>query len=88
MISRILEQSGICTVGITNTPDLIRQTKAPRALAVKYPYGLPLGAPGNIETQRKIIIDAFNLLETDTEPRTIWELCYPLRKKWLADKSI
>jgi hypothetical protein len=39
----------------------------PRTVITHHPMGRPLGAPGDRETQRKVILSAFKLLETASE---------------------
>ncbi len=40
----------------------------PRTLAVEFPFGHTLGAPGDIPLQRKVLIEAWNALETIRTP--------------------
>ena len=50
--------------------------KPPRALLVKFARGSMLGEPGNVDRQRRIILDALKALQTMTVPGTITELPY------------
>jgi hypothetical protein len=52
--------------------------KPPRAMLVKFARGSMFGEPGNVDRQRRIILDALEALQTMTEPGTIQELPY----KW------
>jgi hypothetical protein len=49
-------------------PDITRAIRAPRALAVPYPLGYPLGEPGNIEMQRSILRELLRLCLRDDVP--------------------
>jgi len=51
---------------------ITEQVKPPRALAVHYPFGYPLGEPNNPSLQRKVISAALGLLQ-DKQPLPILE---------------
>lgn len=68
LIQRAVEAVGISTVSITLIEDITRRVKPPRALAVPYPFGHPLGEPNNPELQHAIIAEALALLADTTEP--------------------
>lgn len=67
LIQRAIEAAGIATVSITLVESIARQVKPPRALAVPFAFGHPLGAANNPELQHMLIKEALALL-TDTEP--------------------
>ncbi|RKU39001.1 hypothetical protein C6496_03685 [Candidatus Poribacteria bacterium] len=67
LIQRAVEAVGISTVSITLIEDITRRVKPPRALAVLYPFGHPLGEPNNPELQHAIIAEALALLADTTE---------------------
>ena len=48
--------------------------KIPRLVLTSHPMGRPLGAPGDRERQRDVMITAFKLLETATQGNSIVEL--------------
>jgi hypothetical protein len=50
-----------------------RQVKPPRALALRYPFGHPMGEAFNTAQQRAILLAALEALETITVPGTIAE---------------
>ena len=54
--------------------------KPPRAMLVKFARGSMFGEPGNVNRQRRIIMDALEALQTMTEPGTIQELPYRWKK--------
>ena len=59
--------------------------KPPRVAYVRFPFGQPLGEPGNANQQRVIIEDALHLLVHANEPGTVKELPYRWRREDYAD---
>ena len=55
--------------------------RPPRAALVRFPFGQPLGEPGNADQHRVIVEDALNLLLTASEPGTIRPLPYRWRRE-------
>jgi hypothetical protein len=49
-------------------PEITRRIRAPRALAVPYPLGFPLGRPHDAEGQRDVLRAALALLARDDVP--------------------
>jgi hypothetical protein len=72
------EEAGIPTISMGNMPDRMAYIKPPRALLVKFGRGSMFGEPGNVNRQRRIILDALDALKTITEPGSVRELPY----KW------
>lgn len=70
LIQSVIEKAGIPTVSITLLPEITRRVSPPRALAVDYPLGYPLGAPHEAELQTRIILAAFALLQEP--PREVY----------------
>ena len=60
------EEAGIATVCVSTGRDLTAQVKPPRAVFVNHPMGNNFGPPDDPEMQRRIMRDAFELLETET----------------------
>jgi hypothetical protein len=54
--------------------------KPPRALRVKFGRGSMFGEPGNVERQRRIVLDCLEALKTMDLPGTIGELPYQWRR--------
>ena len=54
--------------------------KPPRALLVKFARGSMFGEPGNVNRQRRIIMDALEALKTMTKPGSIKELPYQWKR--------
>jgi hypothetical protein len=65
LVQSALESRGVATVSLTVLPDITRRLMPPRALAVPFGLGEPLGRPNDPALQRRIIEAAFALL-----PRT------------------
>jgi hypothetical protein len=53
--------------------------RLPRALVTRHLMGRPLGAPGDTERQRRVLLAALQLLEEATEGGTIVEFPDPYR---------
>ncbi len=64
------------TVLATIMPYWAERLGVPRTVGVEFPYGHPLGRPGDRETQMGIIRSALNLLEEAAAPGEIRELDY------------
>ncbi len=56
---------------IASLPTIAAQSGAPRVLAVDTPMGAALGAPGDADQQRGILIEALTLLECADRPGAI-----------------
>ncbi len=80
LIARVVESYGISTVSLSLNRELSEKIGAPRTLYLRYPYGAPLGEPGNVNQQRAILRDMFAALEYIKEPGTIIELPYRWRR--------
>ena len=55
--------------------------RPPRVAAVRFPFGRPMGEPGNAEQHRVIAEDALRVLETATEPGSLVSLPYRWRRE-------
>jgi len=87
LIARVVESYGISTVSLSLNRELSEKIGAPRTLYLRYPYGAPLGEPGNVNQQRAILKDMFAALETIEEPGTIIDLPYRWRRDTFAPVS-
>ncbi|MFO7709131.1 MAG: hypothetical protein R6V84_13245 [Desulfobacterales bacterium] len=63
-----------------NELERMAKIKPPRALRVKFGRGSMFGEPGNVERQRRIVLDSLEALQTMDVPGTIRELPYPWRR--------
>ena len=86
LIARVLEEHGISTVTVFLLHEIAEQVGAPRGLSVRWPFGHPLGEPGNIAQQTTMIRHSLDLLATATAPGTLIELPYRWRREqWRLD---
>ena len=76
LIQRMIEEEGIATISMGNEPDRMARIKPPRALQVRFARGSMFGEPGNVNRQRRILLDALDALQTMTEPGQIRKLPY------------
>jgi hypothetical protein len=63
-----IEERGIPTASITMLAKITEKIRPPRALAVPYPLGFPLGEANNRELQTAILRQLLALLERDDVP--------------------
>ncbi|RMF92097.1 MAG: hypothetical protein D6736_04070 [Nitrospinota bacterium] len=79
--ARVIEEAGIPTVVVLIRAfrHLAEEMKIPRTLVTRHLMGRPLGAPGDAERQRQVILAALRLLEEAKEGGTIVELPDPYR---------
>ncbi|MCC6405791.1 MAG: hypothetical protein IT453_01400 [Planctomycetes bacterium] len=75
-----LEARSIATVCVTLIPELTRVVGAPRSLAVHFPFGAPLGDPGNAELHRAVLAEALALLDSSRSAATLATSRYAWRK--------
>ncbi len=80
LIQRIVEKRGIATISITMAKEFTEQIKMPRVVYVRFPYGHPLGEPGNREMQRSVLVEALKALVSIKEPGTTIEAPSQWRK--------
>jgi hypothetical protein len=55
LVQAELERRGIVTASITMLPEITERMRPPRALAVPYPLGYPLGAPADVTLQHRVL---------------------------------
>ncbi|MBA3805667.1 MAG: hypothetical protein H0X14_08165 [Acidobacteria bacterium] len=63
-MQRAIERRGIPTVSISVALDVTEHLKPPRAIFVPFMMGHHFGVPFHRELQRRIILEAFDLLAT------------------------
>ena len=73
LIAGELERRGIATTSVTMLREVTRKVRTPRALAVPYALGYPLGKPGDPALQTRILRAAFALLERPGAPPVLVE---------------
>jgi len=79
LIQRGIEAAGIPTVSISILRDVTEKVMPPRALFLRWPFGHPLGEPGNVAQQFTVLYDAFDFLYT-ASPGEIRDLPYLWRR--------
>ncbi len=55
LVGAELERRGIVTVVASLLPEITRKVRPPRALAVPFPMGHPLGPPNDPALQRRVV---------------------------------
>jgi hypothetical protein len=75
-LARLVEAGGIPTVviGIRAFRNRLAAMRLPRTIITPHPLGRTLGAPGDHETQTRVIKAAFELLENAKTPGLIVDL--------------
>jgi hypothetical protein len=71
LLAAEIERRGIATVCIVLLREVAEKVRPPRALAVPFPHGYPLGKPHDAELQRDVIRAALALLEREGPPPLI-----------------
>jgi hypothetical protein len=66
-----MEEAGLATVCLVMQREVAENVIPPRALFVPFPLGAPLGPPGDIATQRGVLLELLEALDQATEPGTI-----------------
>ena len=64
-LGHILENAGLSTVSISLVREHTERIVPPRALWVPFEFGRPLGVPGDADFQRRVLVAALKLLETN-----------------------
>ena len=80
LIQREIERQGIPTVGISIVRDYTEKVQPPRTVFLKWPFGHPLGEPGNLAQQRTVLLEALKAVKTIREPGAIIDLPFPWRR--------
>jgi hypothetical protein len=68
LVAAALESIGIVTVSLTMMPAVTRKVRPPRALAVPFPLGYPLGSPCDAALQRHVLRALLSLATRDDVP--------------------
>lgn len=71
LIAAEIERRGIATACIVLLREVAEKARPPRALAVPFPHGYPLGAPDDAQQQRQIMLAALRLFEHEGPPPLI-----------------
>lgn len=87
LIAREVEAAGIATVCIIGLREIAEQVRPPRAVHLKWPFGHPLGEPGNRAQQLSVIHYALTALYTAEEPGTILDPGWRWRRETYAEPA-
>ena len=68
VLARTLEAANLSTVLVTMMPYWSEKVGVPRTLAVEFPFGHTLGASHNVPQQKRVILEALNVLAEAPEP--------------------
>lgn len=85
LVARAIEAAGVPTVIAMMYKQVADALRPPRVAYVRFPFGQPLGEPGNADQQRVIIEDALRLLDSATVPGTVEALPYRWRREDYAE---
>jgi D-proline reductase (dithiol) PrdB len=85
LVQREIERCGIATIGISLVREYSEKVKPPRTIFLRWPFGHPLGEPGNTGQQRTILHAAFTALYHIKTPGTIIDLPYRWRRETYPD---
>ncbi len=81
MVARAIESAGIPTVLVMMYKQVADALPSPRVCYVRFPFGVPLGEPGNADQQRVIVEDALHLVLNAKDPGTLREMPYRWRRE-------
>ena len=65
LIAAEIERRGIATVCLILLREIAEKVRPPRALAVPFPHGYPLGKPNDAALQRDVITQALAMVEQE-----------------------
>ena len=72
LVQHALEAAGIVTASVTVMPEVTRRLAPPRALAVPFGLGAPLGAAGDAALQHRVLRALLALLTRQDVPLLAW----------------
>ena len=85
LIQREIEKVGIATIGITIVREYSEKVQPPRTVFLRWPFGHPLGEPGNSAQQRAVVLETLRALYQIKEPGTIVDLPFRWRREKYDD---
>jgi hypothetical protein len=74
LLASVLEERGIATACIALVRRVAERVRPPRALAVPFPFGAPLGRANDLALQRGVIVQALRLLGDPGPPPVLADL--------------
>jgi D-proline reductase (dithiol) PrdB len=76
LVQREIEAAGITTVAVSLCRDITYQLQAPRAVALRFPFGNPFGSFMDAPMQARILRDSLSLIDSVKTPGEIAALPY------------
>jgi D-proline reductase (dithiol) PrdB len=70
-LARVFEAAGLSTVVINIMPVFGERLGAPRTLGVEFPFGHPVGPPGDAALQTRVVEAALDLLVRASPPAPV-----------------
>lgn len=87
LVARAIEQAGIATVCVVGLREIAERVRPPRAVHLKWPFGHPLGEPGNRAQQLSVIHYALRALYEVREPGAILDPGWAWRRERYAEPA-
>ncbi len=81
LIQREIEKSGVATIGISIVRQYTEKVKPPRTVHLRWPFGHPLGEPGNVQQHQAVLFEAFKALYAIDTPGEIVDLPFRWRRE-------
>jgi hypothetical protein len=72
----VIEDAGIPTVVLGQLRRVLEMVKPPRMVVTNFPRGATVGAPGNYDQQREVLLDTLATLEEAEAPGELHLLPY------------
>jgi hypothetical protein len=86
LVARVFEREGIPTVTLSSALDITRRVKAPRTAFLNFPLGNQIGPPNAPALQKRILVEALNLLSSVRRAGEIAQLPFEWPDpSWQAD---
>ena len=76
LVARTVEETGIATVTVSTGRDLSAQVLAPRTAFMNFPMGNAFGRQGDVDQQRRILMDAISLASQASTAGELIDLPY------------
>lgn len=87
LVARAIEKSGISTMAFGLSLNHLESIRPPRAIFTKWPFGNPLGEPGNIAQQNTMIHHALRIIKSSVDPGEVIIPEYPWRRHIYTEPS-
>lgn len=87
LIARVIEAAGIPTVCVIGLRDIAEQVRPPRSVHLRWPFGHPLGEPGNRAQQLSVIFYALQVLMDAEEPGIILDPGWRWRRERYVERE-